>query len=198
MSKSIPMLPSLAGGSGVAAHALVDTDLMWVVDAETLDADRDRKATLAELGVKFRDQTHIVRYSAIATIASVNQATDQILATVSVASLPAGTWELYGWVEVRPASSSGPSIPRDGNCILKCGSTVVATQPFELDQKRSDYGGATVYRSSAIVQVNPVIYDNTSVSTSFSLTLNASVQTSGGDTYKVQDGVFIARRVWLS
>lgn len=49
MSKSIPMLPSLAGGSGVAAHVLTDNDLMWVVDAETLDADRDRKMTLGEL-----------------------------------------------------------------------------------------------------------------------------------------------------
>ena len=49
MSKSLPMLPSLAGGSGVAAHALVDTDLLWLVDAATLDADRDRKVTLAEL-----------------------------------------------------------------------------------------------------------------------------------------------------
>lgn len=49
MSKSTSMLPSLAGGSGVAAHALVDADLMKVVDAVTLNADRDRKVTLAEL-----------------------------------------------------------------------------------------------------------------------------------------------------
>jgi len=49
MSKSLPMLPSLAGGSGVAAHALTDNDLLWMVDASTLDADRDRKVTLGEL-----------------------------------------------------------------------------------------------------------------------------------------------------
>lgn len=49
MSKSTSMLPTLAGGSGVAAHTLVDADLMKVVDAVTLNADRDRKVTLGEL-----------------------------------------------------------------------------------------------------------------------------------------------------
>ena len=49
MSKSTSMLPSLAGGSGVAAHTLTDADLMKVVDAVTMNADRDRKMTLAEL-----------------------------------------------------------------------------------------------------------------------------------------------------
>lgn len=49
MSKSTSMLPSLAGDSGVAAHTLTDADLMKVVDAATLNANRDRKMTLAEL-----------------------------------------------------------------------------------------------------------------------------------------------------
>lgn len=49
MSKSTSMLPSLAGGSGVAAHTLTDSDLMKVVDAATMNANRDRKMTLAEL-----------------------------------------------------------------------------------------------------------------------------------------------------
>lgn len=53
MSKSTSMLPSLAGGSGVAAHTLVDADLVKVVDAVTLNADRDRKVTLAELKAFF-------------------------------------------------------------------------------------------------------------------------------------------------
>lgn len=49
MSKSTSMLPPLAGGSGVLAHTLTDADLMKVVDAVTLNANRDRKVTLAEL-----------------------------------------------------------------------------------------------------------------------------------------------------
>lgn len=53
--KTIPMLPSLSGGSGVAAHTLVDADLAWVVDGVTSDANRDRKATLAELKAYFQD-----------------------------------------------------------------------------------------------------------------------------------------------
>lgn len=56
MSKSTSMLSSLAGGSGVAAHTLVDADLMKVVDAVTLNADRDRKVTLGELRSYFRNQ----------------------------------------------------------------------------------------------------------------------------------------------
>jgi len=46
---TIPMLPTLAGGSGVAAHALTDADLLHVVDAETLNENRDRQMTLGEL-----------------------------------------------------------------------------------------------------------------------------------------------------
>jgi hypothetical protein len=49
MPKSTSMLPTLAGGSGVTAHALTDSDLMKVVDATTLNANRDRQMTLAEL-----------------------------------------------------------------------------------------------------------------------------------------------------
>lgn len=49
MAKSVPMLPTLAGGSGVAAHVLTDDDLLHVVDATTLNANRDRQMSLGEL-----------------------------------------------------------------------------------------------------------------------------------------------------
>lgn len=53
MAKSVPMLPTLAGGSGVAAHVLTDDDLLHVVDATTLNANRDRQMSLGELRTHF-------------------------------------------------------------------------------------------------------------------------------------------------
>lgn len=76
MSKSTSMLPTLAGGSGVAAHTLVDADLMKVVDAVTLNADRDRKVTLAELKAFFN---HGEQYEILHNPATTGQ---QILATI--------------------------------------------------------------------------------------------------------------------
>ena len=76
MSKSTSMLPSLAGGSGVAAHALVDSDLMKVVDAVTLNADRDRKVTLAELKAFFNRGE---QYEILHNPATTGQ---QVLATI--------------------------------------------------------------------------------------------------------------------
>lgn len=197
MSKSLPMLPSLAGGSGVAAHALVDTDLLWLVDAATLNADRDRKVTLGELGTKLRDQNHVAKAGAIALVASVGQGADQHLTSVDVAGLPVGTWLLTGWVELRPDSSTGPSIPRYGTITFKCGATTVSAQYFELDQRRNDQGGATVYRTQDVVQFRAVVV-STGASTVFTASINAMVGTSGGDTYKIQDGIMLLQRIWLS
>ena len=49
MSKSTSMLPTLAGGSGVSAHTLVDADLMKVVDAATLIRAREKGVDPAAL-----------------------------------------------------------------------------------------------------------------------------------------------------
>jgi hypothetical protein len=76
MSKSTSMLPTLAGGSGVAAHTLVDADLMKVVDAVTLNADRDRKVTLGELKAFFNRGE---QYEILHNPATTGQ---QILATI--------------------------------------------------------------------------------------------------------------------
>ena len=74
--KTIPMLPTLAGGSGVAAHALASTDLMWVVDSVLSDANRDRQATLAEL------QAYFNRGAASEILHNPAATGNQILATI--------------------------------------------------------------------------------------------------------------------
>jgi hypothetical protein len=50
VSKTIPMLPSLYGaGSGIPDHALTEDDLLWMVDGNTGNPNRDRKIRVAEL-----------------------------------------------------------------------------------------------------------------------------------------------------
>ena len=121
MSKSLPMLSSLAGGSGVAAHALTDNDLVHVVDAVTLDADRDRKVALGELrtfvlGTAPSDVTALgVRVTTLeATVSATKQFTGTVLVSnpvtdydvdLSTISLPVGTkWIVDGYIKYRPTS----------------------------------------------------------------------------------------------
>lgn len=94
MSKSTSMLPTLAGGSGVLAHTLTDADLMKVVDATTLNADRDRKVTLGELKAYFTGTFADAENTTPVTIA---QQPAPFTSIVSL-TLEAGTWELSGLV----------------------------------------------------------------------------------------------------
>lgn len=101
MSKSTSMLPTLAGGSGVAAHTLADADLMKVVDAETLNADRDRKVTLAELRA-FLSAPNYTLYT-MAESAYTQALTNDIL---EITDLDASVvYALEGSVEVRNGAS---------------------------------------------------------------------------------------------
>lgn len=60
MSKTIPMLPSLTyAGGGIPDHNLTEEDLLWVVDGNTGNPNRDRKMRVSELrnhlsGVQYR------------------------------------------------------------------------------------------------------------------------------------------------
>ena len=103
MSKSLPMLPSLAGGSGVAAHALDDADLVHVVDAVTLDADRDRKVTLGEL--------RALLFGAIAPVVDVSTWTASegitVAGTTRVRLYPDNSMHIYIYLSAIAAPFSG-------------------------------------------------------------------------------------------
>lgn len=185
MSKSTSMLPSLAGGSGVASHALVGADLMKVVDAVTLNADRDRKVTLDELkaflvapDVTALDgrldalepkvsalQTYVVNSPASTTIADLTVET--ALATVT---LTEGVWVVSG----------------QASLLLGVGANVSASA-YRL--KRSDGGTLSSY-----------VYDTRAVAASASYPIQVTgrvVSVVGSDitislTYRATSGSGIA------
>ena len=101
MSKSTSMLPSLAGGSGVAAHTLVDADLMKVVDAVTLNADRDRKVTLGELKA-YLSAPNYTLYT-MAESAYTQAVTNNVLEITGLDA--SAVYALEGSVEVRNGAS---------------------------------------------------------------------------------------------
>lgn len=95
MSKSTSMLPTLAGGSGVAAHTLVDSDLMKVVDSVTLNADRDRKVTLGELKAFFTSPAIApTTIPGTATVTWNGTANTTITSTMQVRRTSDGLWTL--------------------------------------------------------------------------------------------------------
>lgn len=150
MSKSIPMLPSLAGGSGVAAHVLTDNDLLWVVDAETLDADRDRKMTLGELKAATVDTALTGKVSALQTLVTADvygvsydgiTGIDRVLTSVS---LVAGTWlvTLDASVKMPTALDTAGTASIWSGAAL--GSRTAYETAYATDLKRSGAGADTV------------------------------------------------------
>ena len=150
MPKSIPMLPSLAGGSGVAAHTLTDNDLLWMVDASTLDADRDRKVTLAELKAAIVDTALTAKVAALQTLVTADvygvsydgiTGIDRVLTSVS---LSAGTWLVTLDASVKMPTAGDTA----GVAMIWSGAAFASRTAYETayttDLKRSGSGADTV------------------------------------------------------
>lgn len=119
MAKSVPMLPTLAGGSGVAAHALTDNDLLHVVDATTLNANRDRQMTLGEL----KAFTSADLSDALDAEIADREAADIALAATQSGLITAGGLTIQNWtnavhVNTTPSRMSGLALTSRNGVIF--------------------------------------------------------------------------------
>jgi len=155
------MLPTLAGGSGVAAHALTDNDLLHVVDAETLNANRDRQMSLGELRTHFdTGATFEVLHNPattgnqlLGTIADWNGAANGV--TVNYATLTKDALGLFHFAVELTTPTAPASWTAAGNANIRfiagSGSGTPLWDAFlaqivvELD---GDYGAHLAYRDN--------------------------------------------------